>query len=140
HQYLLGTGGFLLLAASVTSAVFTLIGDFTAAEALKFFAVLGSGSCASIILGTSIGMISKNQQSATAIGMPVALVVGFAPMVAPFNETVEKFAGVLYTQQMNVVVNDFNASLAGPFLVIAANAAVCAAFFVYAYRKRGLKG
>jgi hypothetical protein len=61
-------------------------------------------------------------------------------MIASFNETVERFASVLFTQQINVVVNDFSAGLWKPLLVIAANIAVFIVLFVIAYKKKGLKG
>jgi len=140
HQYLIGTGGFYLLAGTVTSVVFALIGDFTMQETLKFLAIMVSGVASSILLGATVGMYAGSRQKATALGMPVALLVGFTPMIAAFNETVEKFAGFLYTQQINVIVNDFSVSLYRPLLVIAANIVVLTVLFVIAYKKRGLKG
>lgn len=71
--------------------------------------------------------------------MPVAIILAFTPMVARFNETVEKAAGFLYTQQFNVIVNDFSANFAKATLVIEGNIAVFAVLFIAAYRKRGLK-
>jgi len=41
--------------------------------------------------------------------------------MAIFNETIEKIAGVLYTQQINVIVNDFSAGLTRPLFVITIN-------------------
>jgi ABC-2 type transport system permease protein len=140
HQYLLGTGGFLLFAGAVTSVIFALIGAFSVTETMKFLAVMISGTAASLILGAVIAMFSKNQQAAASLSMPVSVIVGFTPMIANFNETVKKIAGVLYTQQINVIVNDFSAGLLKPMLVIAANIVVLTALFVLAYRKKGLKG
>jgi len=140
HQYLLGTGGFLLIAGTVTSVFFALIGDFTADEVIKFLIIMVAGTTASIILGAAIGILSKNQQAATSLGMPVAVLVGFTPMIAAFNETVERFAGVLYTQQINVIVNDFSASLLKPLIIIALNIIAFTALFMLAYMKKGLKG
>lgn len=140
HQYLIGTSGFFLLAGTVTSVIFALIGDFTLAETFKFLVIMISGAAASIILGAAIGMMSKNQQAATSLGMPVAVIIGFTPMIANFNETVEKVAGILYTQQINIIVNDFTAGIFKPLLVVLANIAVFTSFFVIAYIKKGMKG
>ena len=140
HQYLLGTGGFFLLAGTVTSVFFALIGDFTSLETVKFLTIMITGTASSIILGMAIGMFSKNQQAATSLGMPVAVIIGFVPMIATFNETIEKIASVLYTQQINIIVNDFSISLFKPLLVIASNIAVFTVLFVLAYKKKGLKG
>jgi len=140
HQYLLGIGGFFLLAGTVTSVIFALIGDFTLQEVFKFLAIMVAGVAASILLGATIGMYAGNRQTATALGMPAAMLVGFTPMIASFNETVERFANILYTQQINVIVNDFSASLWRPLLVVAANIAVLTILFIIAYKKKGLKG
>ena len=140
HQYLLGVGGFFLFAAAVTSVIFNLIGGFSGTDCLKFLTVIVTGTAASILLGATIGMWSKNAQAAGGLATPIAVIIGFTPMIAGFNETVEKFAGILYTQQINVIVNDFSAPLAKPLLVIAANIAVFAVLFVIAYRKKGLRG
>lgn len=139
HQYLLGTGGFLLLAGTITSVLFALIGDFTATETIKFLVIMITGTAASIILGTAIGMLSKNQQAATALGMPIAMILGFTPMIATFDKTVEKIASILYTQQINVIVNDVSASLGKPLLVVGCNIAVFTILFILAYRKKGLR-
>jgi ABC-2 type transport system permease protein len=139
HEYLAGVGGFILLAGSVVSLVFGLIGSFTAMELAKFLTVLIMGIAASIMLGAAIGILSKNQQAATALSMPVAMILGFTPMIATFNETVEKISGVLYTQQLNVIVNNFSANFTKALLVIGLNMIVLLVFFVIAYQKKGLK-
>ena len=140
HQYLIGTGGFFLIAGAITSVVFALIGDFTIIETIKFLSVMIAGSATSIVLGALIGMLSKNQQAATALSMPIAVIIGFTPMVASFSETVEKYASILYTQQINVIVNDFSANFAQALMVIAINIVVLLILFIISYRKKGLKG
>ena len=139
HQYLIGTGGFFLVAGTITSIIFALIGDFTSIEYLKFLLIMITGTAASIILGMVIGIVSRNQQAATSLGMSIAVIISFTPMVATFNETVAKFAGILYTQQINVVVNDFSVSLIRPFLVVLVNITVFTVVFVMVYKKKGLK-
>jgi ABC-2 type transport system permease protein len=138
HEYLLGAAGFNLLAGIAVSVVFALIGDFSALEFAKFLAVMILSVIASIILGASVGMLSKNQQSATALGVPLAMILGFTPMIAQFNETVEKAASVLYTQQLNIIVNDFSANFSRAMLVIGGNMAVLMIIFVLAYKRKGL--
>jgi len=140
YQYLIGTSGFFILAGTVTSIAFALIGDFTLAETMKFLAIMVPGVAASVLLGATIGMYAKNRQGAASLGMPAAVLVGFTPMLANFNETIARVGGMLYTQQINVIVNDFSAGLLRPVLVIAVNIAVLTVLFVIAYKKKGLKG
>lgn len=140
HEYLLGTVGFVLLAGVIVSAVFGFTGGFAGAELAKFLTVMVMSVAASTMLGAAIGMLSKNQQAATAISTPIAMILGFTPMIANFNETVEKAASILYTQQLNVIVNDFSANFTKALTVIGVNIALLLVLFVIAYRKKGLKG
>ena len=139
QEYLIGTGGFLLLAGSFSAIMFALIADFNGMEIVKFLVIMIFGITASIILGTAIGMLSKNQQAATALATPIAMVLGFIPMIASFNESVSKFANIFYTQQISVIINDFSMSLTNPLLIILLNCLVFIALFIYAYKKKGLK-
>jgi ABC-2 type transport system permease protein len=140
HQYLIGTCGFYIVAGTSASVIFALIGDFTVSEMMKFLIIMITGTTASILLGATIGMLSKNRQTATSLGMPIAVIIGFTPMLAAFNETIAKGANVLYTQQINVIVNDFTISLIRPLMVIVANIAIFMVLFVIAYKRRELSG
>ena len=140
HEYLIGVGGFLFMAATLVSAAFGLIGGYGVADFFRFFAVMETGSLASITLGIALGMLSKNQQAAAGLTMPVALIFGFTPMIAQFNEKIGNLTWIFYTRQINEVVNNFSAGIAKPLIVIAANIAVFTALFVVAYRWKGLKG
>ncbi len=140
HEYLLGIVGFVIVAGTVVSAVFGLIGEFTAAEFGIFLTIMTAAVIASILFGAVIGMMSKNQQAATALSVPVAMVFGFTPMIANFNKTVEAAVSILYTQQINIIINDFNANFGKALLVTATNIAVLSVLFVLAYRKNGLRG
>lgn len=140
HEYLFGIGGFVLVICSIISVFFGLIGGFKGLELLKFILILIFGCATTIVLGATIGIFSKNQQTATAISVPVFMVFSFAPMVSQFNESVAKFANVLYTQQINVVVNDITMSASKPYLIILANLVVFIALFAFAFKSKGLKG
>jgi ABC-2 type transport system permease protein len=140
HQYLAGLGGFILLMGIIVSLIFALIAGLSGMEFLKFLAVMILATAASIILGAIIGIIAKNQQAATAIAMPAALIFGFTPMIANFNETVREVSSFFYTQQLNVIVNDFSANFNEAVTVIAINIAIFIILFAIAYRKRGLRG
>lgn len=140
QQYLLGVGGFILLAAAVTSVAFGVIGGFASAEMLKFLAIMVTGAAASIILGATIGIFAKNQQAATGIALPIAMILGFTPMIANFNETVDRVAVVFHTQQLNTIVNDFDANFTKAIGIVCANIAILTILFAIAYKKKGLKG
>lgn len=138
-EYLLGIGGVMMSAGVIVSLIFALLGGFAGAEFVKFMAVMLSGSGASILLGASVGMISKNQQAAMALGMPVSMIIGFTPMVSMFNKNVEKIFSIFYTQQINLVVNDFSVNMLQPLLIILINIILLMALFTAIYKKKGLR-
>jgi len=138
-SYLLGIGGVIFMASIFSSVAFGFIGGFNQNEFAAFMAIMLSGAIASIILGATIGIFSKNQQAATAMSMPIAMVLGFGPMAAQFNQQVERVFRIFYTHQINVVVNDFSAGITGPLIVIWINIVVLVVLFGLAYRKKGLR-
>jgi len=77
---LTGIGGFLLLAGTFVSVVFGLIGNFTGTEFVNFLIVMITCTAASIMLGATIGLLSKYQQATTAFSMPVAIILGLIPL------------------------------------------------------------
>lgn len=140
HEYLLGTGGFIMLSGVIVSIMFGFIGTFEGTELAKFLTIMILGVLASILLGAVIGMLCKNQQAATAVAMPIAVIFGFTPMIANFNPTIEKAASILYTQQLNVIMNDFSANFSQVIAVTVANIVVLTMLFILAYKKNGLRG
>jgi ABC-2 type transport system permease protein len=140
HQYLLGMVGCFSLASLLVSLAFAAIGGFGPTDTLRFVAVMMLGSTASLLLGATIGILAPNQQAAAGLGMPIAMVLGFSPMVTMFNEAAERLFGVVYTQQLSVVAGDLSADIGRPVIVMLANIAVFAALFALAYRAKGLRG
>ncbi|MCL1854586.1 MAG: ABC transporter permease [Clostridia bacterium] len=139
HEYLLGSGGVILVTGAVVSAVFGVLGGFSGAALEIFMAVMMLSTVASMLLGAVIGILSKNQQAASGLGMPIAMILGFSPMIAMFNETAKKIFAIFYTMQVDLVVSDFSADLTKPFVIILANIAVLLVLFILAYKKKGLR-
>ena len=146
-SYLLGIGSVIFFISFIPAIAFSFINEFRGQEFWIFVAVIMSGATASIFLGATIGILSKNQQAATGIAMPIAMILGFGPMIAMFNETVERIFGIFYTQQFNVVADSLG--LGGGYLpenlwqsfgIMWINIGVLAVLFVIAFAKKGLKG
>ena len=147
QQYLLGVGGFVASVGLVIALVFAVMSGFTGTLFVRFWGVIALGVVTSTVLGATLGILARNQQAATAIVMPIALVLAFGPMLAQFNQSVAKLFSVFYTQQVSVLANDpgagfandSGAGLARPLFVIVANLAVLLVLFLLAYRARGLR-
>ena len=80
-------------------------------EQIPFFlGVMAAGFIISIAIGACIGVFSSNQMVATSLFMPVMMVFSFAPMLAMFNDKIEKVARVFYTQQIRLLMNQMSFS------------------------------
>ena len=145
--YLLGIGGVIFCVSLLPSLAFTLMGRFSGEQFLLFMSAMMFGVVASTILGLTIGIHAKNQQAATGLAMPFAMVLGFAPMIATFNEPMMRFTRFLYTQQIDIILSSFDSAAGHPsannvlesFGIIGVNIVVTGVLFAVAFAKKGLQ-
>ena len=145
--YLLGIGGVILSASLLPSLAFTLMGGFSGYEFWLFFAVMVLGVITSTFLGLTIGIFVNNAQAAGGIALPFAVILGFAPMIAMFNEPMLSVTRFFYTQQIDIVLNSFysvsgayaTANLWESFGIIGANVAVMVVLFTVVFARKGLR-
>jgi len=142
--YLIGVGSVILFVSALTSVAFAFVGEFRGMDFLIFMGAMLSGVAASIVLGAAIGIFVKSQQSATALSMPIAMILGFGPMMAQFNDTVARGLHIFYSQQINLVVDYITVGADTPlwqsFAIIWGNVAVLSVLFAVIYMKKGLRG
>ncbi len=139
-QYLFGTGLYVWLFCMGGAMIFALVGEYSGVEFCRFLAIMALGILLSIIIGAIIGICSKNQMTATSVGIPVMMIFSFVPMLAMFNETIKNFAGIVYSQHLSNIINNIestnieNDSVA----VLGVNLVVAIVIFSIAFRKKGL--
>ena len=140
-EYLCGTGGFVFTACMAGGVAFGFLGGYTGEKLLLFCLIMAAGILASMLFGAAIGVWSRTQIAATAVMTPVMMVVAFLPMLAMFNQTIEKIADIVYSQHIQLLMNSLNAGTpaeAKNVIAIAANVMIAAVLFGIAYRRRGL--
>jgi len=142
--YLMGIGGVVFFYSIFTSIAFAFIGGFRGVDFWIFFASMLSGVAGSIVLGAAFGIMTKNQQASAGITMPIALILGFGPILAQFNDRIARVLHVTYTQQLNVVADYINTGISDTplwqsFAIMWANVAVLGVLFAIIYAIKGLK-
>lgn len=138
-QYLIGVGAYCLIMCTIGSLAFALMSGYTGTLFVKYMAVMISGILASSLLGAAIGMMSRNQMAATALGLPVAMVFSFLPMIVMFNSKFEVFAKYLHTQQINYLIEDLSNNFTlDRFIIIGANILLFTIIFMFTYKKANL--
>ncbi len=140
-QYLAGTGLYVWLFCMGGGAIFAATGGYSGLELCWFLAVMAAGILVSMLIGSIIGILSKNQMTATSVGLSVMMLFSFVPMLAMFNSTIEKYAVVVYTRQINLIMDGIESRTIGgdsiPVLAVSFLIAVCV--FVVSYKKKGLE-
>lgn len=140
-EYLLGVGIYIWVICMIGALVIGLAGKYSGTALAGFVLILGIGILVSILVGAAIGTWSKNPMMATSISMPVMMIFSFLPMLSMFNETIGKFAKIIYSQQINLLLEQVeHIQLSWESVaVIGGNMVVASVLFVVAYRRSGLE-
>ena len=138
-EYLAGVGIYVWLLCMAGAG---LMSTCLPSEEIPFFlCVMAVGIMISVAVGACIGIFSSNQMVATSLFMPVMMVLSFAPMLAMFNDKIEKIAGIFYTQQLRILFNQmtFDGIKKETLLVVAVNALLAGVLFFAAFKRKGLE-
>ena len=140
-QYLLGIGSYVLVLCMLGSVVFAVCGGYSGAGLVQFLLTMAVGILISILFGSLIGIISKNQMTATSLTVPLMMVFSFLPMLAMFNESIAKVAKFVYSEQVYRLIHGIGdiAPTAETLIILAANAFLAFTLFLIAYKKKSLE-
>ena len=139
-EYLFGTGSYVWLACMLGACVFGIVGEYEGREFILFLLIMAVGILASLLIGAAVGTWSRNQMTATSIGVPVMLVFAFLPMFSMFNETIKEVAKFAYSEQISILIDGLGAEAVSieSIAVILINIVIACGLFVFAYRRCGL--
>jgi len=137
-QYLVGVGAYVWIICMLGAGAMAT--GYRESDIFTYLCFMGLGFFISIIAGACIGLISKNQMSATSLAMPVMLILAFLPMLAMFNERIAKIARFSYSQQIKICLDNMSMKLLWPenYGIIAANIVILLVVFIVLFRKREL--
>lgn len=136
-EYLLGNALYIWCMCMIGSVVIGIAGDYRGELLARFLIIMAVGHLISILVGATIGVISRNQMAATSLTVPVMMILSFLPMLSMFNETIQKISKVIYSEQLYLLMNDLEScNITGEFVVVlVCNTVLVVAAFVMAYRK-----
>ena len=138
-EYLLGVGAYVWTLCMAGAGIMAT--GLASTDIPFYLGVMAAGFVVSIAIGACIGIFSSNQMTATSLFVPVMLVFSFSPMLAMFNDKIERVARIFYTQQLRVLMNrmSFEGIKPESILILAVNAVLALALFFVAFRRKGLE-
>lgn len=138
-QYLMGIGVYVWSICMMGAVVMAT--GLPKQDILMYLFIMAIGFMISILFGACIGIFAANQMRATSLVMPVMMVLSFLPMLAMFNEKIEKMARFFFTQQLKLCLNDM--SIMGhsneTYIVLLVNVIIALLVFGFAFQKKGLE-
>ena len=141
HEYMLGVGSYVWLLCMAGAAVIGLSAGYSASEFVSFMLIMAVGFIISILLGATVGLVSKSQMAATSITVPLMMILSFLPMLAMFNSTIEKIAKFCYTYQIKLFFSVMDSGIMDKLgiIVLAGSLVAAVTAFIIAYRRNGLE-
>lgn len=136
-EYLLGNAVYIISMCMLGSLVIGLAGGYQGRTLVIFMLVMLLGHSIAVLLGATIGAISKNQMMATSVTVPVMMVLSFLPMFSMFNETIGKVAKFVFSGQLYVMINNMEAmqwNLENT-AILGGNVVLVLGVFLVAYKK-----
>ena len=138
-EYLSGVGIYVWTLCMAGAGVMAT--GLPATDIPFYLCIMATGFIISIAMGAAVGIFAPNQMVATSLFLPVMMVFSFAPMLAMFNDKIEKAARVFYTQQLRVLLGQmtFDGIKTETVLVIVLNALIALSIFFAAFKRKGLE-
>ena len=137
YEYILGIGSYVWFACMLGGIIICAAGGYDLQTGMAFMGIMATGILTSLLIGAIIGIWSKTQMMATSIAVPVMMVFSFVPMLSLFNNTIEKIARIIYSEQISRMLSQINNLQlnAVNIGVIVTNIFIAAVIFIIIFKK-----
>lgn len=143
-EFLIGSLAPVLAIMAAINLIMVPISGVRVENILIYLVITTLASGITIILGLLIGIMAKNQMSASLLSMPFMFILMMIPLVSQLNEFLRKIAGFIYTGTLNEIISKLAQN--DPISVSLKNILVLIIWFVlatgsffYFYKKNGLE-
>lgn len=140
-EYILGIGIFVFLGQMLGALIFIILAGISSDMILPFIGITIIGNICSILLGSLVGVVVKNQISVAPVAVPLMLLLTFIPILSTGNESIKKIGKIFYSQQISNLINNVTnkqpVSISG-ILIMVINLVLFFIIFVIAYNKNSL--
>ena len=139
-QYLIGTGGALIVVAAVVLVLFGAIGRYSFSELIVYLSLGILGATTAVILGVTLALAPPKFMP---VAQAVPFILAFAPMLSDANETIAEIFYFIFTRQIQLALNgmmEYGLDVTRSFYIVLANMGIVLLAFIIMHRKNGLEG
>lgn len=139
-EYILGISIYVMICTVIGLTIMGMTGGYLGIQLVYFVSICALGMLVSILIGSIIGMLAKSQMAANSLAVPAMMICAFVPMLSMFNESIKKFGGFIFTQQINELLTKLPLTEfpVQPILIIVANLVVFLIIYIRIFHKRNL--
>ena len=138
-QYLLGVGFYVWSVCMIGAVV---MGTGFPPDQIPFYMmIMAIGLMISVFVGACVGILAKNEMTATSLVVPVMMLLPFLPMLAMFNDKIKIVSRVFYTRQLQMLLEHmaFDGAKVADTFILSGNAILMLVVFILSFRQRGLE-
>ncbi len=137
-EYLTGVGVYVFIMCLIGTSIFAYAGGYNGNEILLYFVIMIFGILASMLLGASIGIISKNQMSGHSIVIPITIMFAFLPLISTYNKKIASISKFIYSQRIQDMLSDFKITegMSGDLMIVSLNIFILLFTFAYFYKNK----
>ena len=138
-QYLLGVGFYVWSVCMIGAVV---MGTGFSPDQIPFYMmIMAIGLMISVFVGACVGILAKNEMTATSLVVPVMMLLSFLPMLAMFNDKIKIVSRVFYTRQLQMLLEHmaFDGAKVADTFILSGNAILMLVVFILSFRQRGLE-
>lgn len=139
-EYILGISFYVILCCLIGLLVMGITGGYQGMQLVYFVVICAFGMLVSVLIGSVVGIIAKNQMMANSLAVPAMLICAFVPMLSMFNENIKVYGRFIFTQQINEVLTMLPVSSfpTQAVLIIFINFIVFLIVYIYLFKNRNL--
>lgn len=140
YQYLIGTGGALMVAAVVFLTMFGILGRYSVSELFVFLPLTILGAMTSVLLGITLALAPHKFRP---VAQTIPFLLGFGSILAEANENVAGMLYFVFNRQIQLALDgmmEYGTDPTRSFYIVAANIVVVLIAFIVMHRKNGLEG
>lgn len=139
-SYLLGIGSFFMVINMLVAGFFVWLGEFRGSALINFMLTMFLAVSCSILIGSIIGIVSKNRQKAVSFSIPIGMGLVMLPMFGEVLESIQPLLNILYLERINNMMLEVQT---GAFMtdlfVVLVNIAMLVLIFAGIFKSKGLK-
>ena len=139
-EYLFGVSFHVIIISLIGVILLSIELDLSQIDLSKYYIIMASGIIPSILLGSIIGILAKNQITANSLISTIVIGISILPILSILNDKTRMVSKFFYNQQIFDSISSITNLQIGieDIIIYAINTVILLAIFIMSYKRRTL--